>query len=659
MVAPGRIGFTAEIPSASVPLCVSSPVSSLFMERVIYALALAVVTTIRALPLPVCFGLGKFIGATLWLVLPPYRRLARENLTKAFAGEKSPAQIRALTFRHFTTLGANACSAFKVAAMSEDQLKKHHTIEGLEHVKDALAHGKGLVLMISHIGNWELFAQANFHARPWKTATVYQSLRNKRVDDLINSDRRAKGTATFDRKRGLNKALSFLKEGNLVAILVDQHAGDSGLWTPFFGALASTSPLAASLATRTGAPIVPMAVFTDGFAKWRIAARPAIPYEPENTDQLTADINAALESQIRESPADWFWVHNRWKVPHPDFLLARTKRGVYLPPATDPASLKPFRILIRSSNWLGDAVMSSPAVRAIAAGRPDARVTVLTRDKLADFWRTVPGVADVIAVPSDAGVFKVASRIRGRFDVAIIFPNSSRTGLEAWLAGIRRRVGYLGENRKWTLNQIVRPAKKRMWPQHQAYHYLRMADSVGAARGELTIPPAPIPEGPLRIGICPGAEYGPAKRWYPNRFRRVMEAVAQKHPDATFVILGTDADAPVAADILRGFEGQVDDLVGRTTLAQLLDELRRLRTLVTNDTGTMHLAASLGVPVVALFGSTEPLLTGPLGDHHIVIRHQVECSPCYQRNCPLDFRCMEAISTEEVTAAVETILARV
>lgn len=628
------------------------------MERVIYALALAVVTTIRALPLPVCFALGQAIGAILWLVLPPYRRLARENLAKAFAGEKSPAELRSLTFRHFTTLGANTCSAFKVAVMTDEQLARHMTIEGHEHMTAGLVAGKGVVLMISHLGNWELLAQANYLARPWKSATIYQALRNKKLDDLINSDRRAKGTATLDRKRGLTKALSYLKEGNLVGVLVDQHAGDSGLWLPFFNALASTSPLAATLATRTGARVVPMACVTVGFAKWRLSIRPPIPYDPEDSDQLTADINTELESQIRESPADWFWVHNRWKIPHPDFLLARTKRGVYLPPATDPASLKPFRILIRSSNWLGDAVMSSPAVRAIAAGRPDARVTVLTRDKLADFWRTVPGVADVIAVPSDAGVFKVASRIRGRFDVAIIFPNSSRTGLEAWLGGIRRRVGYLGENRKWTLNQIVRPAKKRMWPQHQAYHYLRMADSVGAARGELTIPPAPIPEGPLRIGICPGAEYGPAKRWYPNRFRRVMEAIAQKHPDATFVILGTAADAPVANDILQSFDGKVEDLVGRTTLAQLLDELRRLRTLVTNDTGTMHLAASLGVPVVALFGSTEPLLTGPLGDHHIVIRHQVECSPCYQRNCPLDFRCMEAITTEEVTAAVETILAR-
>ncbi len=628
------------------------------MERVIYAFALAVVTTIRALPLPVCFALGQAIGATLWLLVVPYRRLAHANLAKAFAGEKSPAELRRLTFRHFTTLGANACSAFKVAAMTEDQLRRHHTIEGLEHVTDALAAGKGLVLAISHIGNWELFAQANFHARPWKTATVYQSLRNKQLDDLINRDRRAKGTATFDRKRGLNKALGFLREGNLVAILVDQHAGDSGLWTPFFNALASTSPLAASLACRTGAPIVPMAVFTAGFARWRISARPAIPYDPENSEQLTADVNAALESQIRESPADWFWVHNRWKVPHPDFLLARAKRGVYLPPDTDPATLKPFRILIRSSNWLGDAVMSSPAVRAIAAGRPDARVTILTREKLADFWRTVPGVHDVIAVPSDAGVFKVAMRIRGRFDVAIIFPNSSRTALEAWLGGIRRRVGYEGESRRWMLNQIVRPAKNRMWPRHQAYHYLRMADSVGAERGELSMPAAPRPEGPFRIGLCPGAEYGPAKRWYPTRFRKVMQSLAEKHPDATFVIVGTDADAPVARDIIQGFDGKVEDLTGRTTLAQLLKELARLHVLVTNDTGTMHLAASLGVPCVALFGSTEPLLTGPLGDHHIVIRHQVECSPCYQRNCPLDFRCMEAITAEEVTEAVETILAR-
>jgi ADP-heptose:LPS heptosyltransferase len=344
-------------------------------------------------------------------------------------------------------------------------------------------------------------------------------------------------------------------------------------------------------------------------------------------------------------------------MPHPDFLLARTKRGIYLPPHYDPMNLRPFRILIRSSNWLGDAVMSSPAVRAIKLGRPDARVTILTRDKLADYWRSVPEVDEVISVPEDAGVLKVAWRIRKRFDVAVLFPNSTRSALEVWLAGIRRRVGYLGHKREWMLNQVISEPKKELRPRHHAARYMRIAEKMGAPSVPLTFPTAPCPEGPIRIGICPGAEYGGAKRWYPARFRKMMKLV-QERIDCTFVVVGVMRDEPIARDVLSGAKGKVEDLVGRTSLAQLIEELRGMHALVTNDTGTMHLAASLGVPVVALFGSTEPALTGPLGDDHVVIRHQVECSPCYQRECPIDFRCMDAITAEEVADRVVDLVAR-
>lgn len=627
------------------------------MDRVVYGIALVVVSGIRALPLRACFALGQCIGAVLWAILPGYRRLARENLTRAFGSEMADGRIRKLTFRHFTTLGANTCCALRMANMSESQIRQCMVVENIEPLHEAAARGKGIVFIISHIGNWELFAQINFLEPGLKTGTVYQAIRNKHVDDLINRDRRRRGVATFDRKRGVAKAVTMIREGGLVGVLVDQHAGDAGVWMPFFDSLASTSPLAASLATRTGAAVLPCAVFTEGFAKWRVAFSDEISYSPDEPDQLTADITGALEAQIRRSPADWFWVHNRWKIPHPQFLLARTKRGLYLPKRYDPMKLRPFRILIRSSNWLGDAVMSSLAVRAIKKGRPDAQVTVLTKAKLADFWKTVPEVDDVIAMPEDAGVFKTAMRIRGRFDVAVLLPNSARSALEVWLGGVRRRVGYRGHNREWMLNQVIREPRPSTRPKHHAARYLRIADKMGAPEIPMTFPTAPCPDGPLRIGVCPGAEYGGAKRWYPARFRKMMQLVSEE-VDCTWVVVGVDRDRPIARDILSGFDGKAEDLTGRTSLAKLIEELRRMQILVSNDTGTMHLAASLGVPTVSIFGSTEPLLTRPLGPDHIILRHQVECSPCFQRECPLDFRCMEAISAGEVTAAVLDLVAR-
>ena len=119
---------------------------------------------------------------------------------------------------------------------------------------------------------------------------------------------------------------------------------------PFFNRLCSTSPLAATLAIRANAAVIPSAVYTSGFARWRVVVEEEIPYDPANPERLTADINAVLERQVRQSPADWFWVHNRWKTPWPHLLLGKQKRGIYLPPGTEASQLFPYRFVVRSPN---------------------------------------------------------------------------------------------------------------------------------------------------------------------------------------------------------------------------------------------------------------------------------------------------------------------
>jgi len=336
-----------------------------------------------------------------------------------------------------------------------------------------------------------------------------------------------------------------------------------------------------------------------------------------------------------------------------------------------PDRLRRFRILIRSSNWLGDAVMTVPAIRAIKRGRPDAHVTILSSAELAPVWKLVPEIDEIITA-NTASVWSVVRTIRTQqpFDVGIIFPNSFRTGLEAWLARIPRRVGYRGHYRGWLLNQVVRERRKPRPPEHQAHRYLRIAEQLGAdiASGPVgeavTFPgyatsvpdrSSPASNQPTKLGLCPGAEYGPAKRWLPDRFAEVAKAIAEQKP-VQWVLLGTARDRELGETIAATIGGHCVNRIGQTTLEQLIEELRTCRLLLTNDTGTMHLAALLGVPVVAIFGSTEPALTAPLGDSHIVIRHHVECSPCFLRNCPIDFRCMKAVPAEEVITAVRSLL---
>jgi lipopolysaccharide heptosyltransferase II len=338
------------------------------------------------------------------------------------------------------------------------------------------------------------------------------------------------------------------------------------------------------------------------------------------------------------------------------------------------------RIVIRSSNWLGDAVMSVPAVRAVKRVPGGAHIAVLTPEKLADIWRLVPEVDEVIPFPAPRGkglirtftgmahVFRVARLIRGRgFTTGVVFPNSLRTGLEMWLSRIPRRIGYPGHARRSALlTQVLREEKAETATapgRHQVFHYLRLAEFLGARvepDASFGFPKSGVVRAPgaaARIALCAGAEYGPAKRWLPERFAEVIGTVSG---DAAcrWQLVGTAKDRPVAVEIASFCKNppNVENLCGQTTLAQLIATLRESDALLTNDTGTMHLAALLGVRTVAIFGSTEPALTGPLGSGHTVIRQRAECSPCFLRECPIDFRCMREIEAATVIAAVRATL---
>jgi lipopolysaccharide heptosyltransferase II len=462
---------------------------------------------------------------------------------------------------------------------------------------------------------------------------------------------------TFDRRKGYLDAVDLVEKGGILAILVDQHAGDGALWTPLFRKFASTSPLAAIIADRTGAPLVSVAIHTTGVARWRCVIEPPCEPQGRSVEELTLELNRTLEREISAGPPDWFWVHNRWKTPGP-FLLGNARRGFHPPEAKAVAGLQPFRLLVRSSNWLGDAVMSIPAVEACRRGRPDLHLTILTPAKLAALWRRVPAVDEVIEIQPGESPRALARRVGAKFDAALLFPNSLRSALEARALRIPSIVGYPGHWRRWLLQRIPHFAPESGG--HHADRYLKLAAFCGApvGPGAATFPRAPQRTPPHkipRIGLCPGAEYGPAKRWPAERFAAAVREF-NGHSPASWVLFGVAGDKPAGEAIANACDGTISNRIGQTTLDQLMDELAACDALLTNDTGTMHLAAFLGVPTVAIFGSTEPELTAPLGDFHQILRHQVECSPCFRRECPIDFRCMTRIAPAEAAAALRRIL---
>src|SRR6266403_938227 len=632
------------------------------LDFIVYLLYRSVSAIASALPLPVLFVFGEFLGFCAWIVSGKYRRLAQRNVAIAFGNEKSPRELRRLVCRHFQRLGANLLCSVKLTGMPLEKMATRIEAENLDFIHRELRAGRPVVLILSHLANWELFA----HILPKyigyvRNSTIYQRLGNRFIDEHVRRVRGRAGVEMFDRKEGFDKAIKLLRDGGAIGILSDQHAGDHGLWAPFFGRLASTSPLPALLAKRTRAALVGVAIYTDGRARWRVVISPALQDNQESVGSLSAKTNQVIEQQIRRAPEDWFWVHNRWKTPRPNFLLARYKRGVYLPPDLSAQNLKPFRILIRSSNWLGDAVMSVPAVRAIKNGRCDTYITVAAPAKIASMWKLVSEVDAIIPLTGNSLVAAARSlRRQSRFDAAILFPNSLRVALESWLSGIPRRVGYRGHCRKWLLNQIVPEPRKAGPLEHHSLRFLRIARDCGAETSNVehrisNVQVAVSPER-VKIGLCPGAEYGPAKRWFPERFAEVAKEI-NAQSSAQWILFGTKKDAAIGNQIAAAISDHCVNRIGRTTLDQLISELRECRLLLTNDTGTMHLAALLGVPVVAIFGSTEPALTGPLGNAHIILRHHVECSPCFLRECPIDFRCMKAVTTGEVVDAVRSIAA--
>src|SRR6266487_619445 len=416
------------------------------LDFVVYLLYRAGSAVVAALPLPFLFAFGEFLGVCAWMFSGKYRRLATRNLEIAFANEKSPRELRQLVRLHFRRLGANLLCSAKLTQMPPEKILEHVEVENIESMAREFRAGVPVVLVLSHLGTWEVFAQLMPKFVGFvRNASVYQGLGNRFIDQHVRRTRSQTGLELFDRHDGFQPVIDLLRSGGGVGVLSDQHAGDHGVWTPFFGRLASTSPLPGLLAKRTRAAVIAAAVYTTSPARWRMVFTERFDQPGASIADLTSKINKVIEQQIRVAPEDWFWVHNRWKTPQPNFLLARYKRGVYVPPGVSAHDLKPFRILVRSSNWLGDAVMSAPAVRAIKNGRPDAQVTIVAPTKIAPMWKFVSEVDAIIPISSRSLLRSVRSiRRRAHFDATILFPNSLRVALESWLSGIPRTVGYRG-----------------------------------------------------------------------------------------------------------------------------------------------------------------------------------------------------------------------
>ena len=304
--------------------------------------------------------------------------------------------------------------------------------------------------------------------------------------------------------------------------------------------------------------------------------------------------------------------------------------------------------------------MALPAVRNLKALMMEESLTVAAPEKLAALWRKCPFVDQVITLSHPKSLPIAVNQIReGKFGSAVLLPNSLRAAMEVWQAGVPQRIGYARAGRSLLLTNPLPAPPRNPARMHQRYYYLDLVTAIGgpsdASLPKLRKDPTIVTgfRG-LVLAICPGAEYGPAKRWPVEYFVAVAKHFMSTRK-AKIMLLGAPSDVSVAEQFAKLLP-DVDNRVGKTTLTQFISALTSARLVLSNDSGSMHLASALGVPTLAVFGSTEPQLTGPMGARSRALRHHVPCSPCFLRECPIDFACMKRVTPEAAIAEAEELL---
>ncbi|MGA2418840.1 MAG: lipopolysaccharide heptosyltransferase II [Candidatus Acidiferrum sp.] len=342
-----------------------------------------------------------------------------------------------------------------------------------------------------------------------------------------------------------------------------------------------------------------------------------------------------------------------------------------------------MKILVRATNWVGDAIMAIPALRVVRAKFPEAHIAILARPYVGDIYRGQQIADELIAYDwtgahaGFAGREHLAAKLREQtFDTALLLQNAFDAAWLAWRAKIPRRIGYARDGRGILLTDAVAVPKAGEIPAHEKFYYLELIRRIGwvtelrdeqfiqlnvaeeqLAAAEETLRAAGSRQGIVRIAVGAGASYGSAKCWPPERFAAALNALFA-HMDADVILFGTPGEMPVNDAILGKLSRPAINLTGQTNIAELPALLSRCQVFLGNDSGAMHVASAVGLPVVAVFGPTDPVGTAPVTPRCTIVREKPYCSPCFLRRCPTDHRCMTAVQPAAVASAVTSWLER-
>lgn len=602
------------------------------------------------LPEALLRGLAAVPGDLLFFCFPRRRQLVLSNLHHAF--EDKPADWRRAigraSCRRLIETGLLSLAMpflpetrlrgmLRASPALEKALAPHRRVQGGSEDGPP----RPTLFAAAHLCCWESQTAMPLLVPPPfpEFGVIFRPLDSPAADAWARRSRGRFGMRLLSRKEGFQEAMRILRRHGCIGLLFDQNAGLQGALSTLFGRVCSTSELAGLLAAKFHADVY--ALFPRRLAFWRVELCVERIVHDDTAAGVTLALNRWLESHLRAADAtcaSWLWAHDRWRnqdIPARRLRLEARRnllaadlhlRGLAALP-------RKTRLWIRLPNWLGDVVMTLPLLRAIRASRPDAQITLLAKPQFRPLLEQ-SGVADRVLPlpPSGPGCFLHFHQLRHEHpDCYLLFTNSFRGDLEAWLTRCRQRFGLVRSGRR-------RPLLTHVWRvpgdfDERRRHQVKLWEEFLRHFG-LNAPPDFTPlrlstfaVRPSLIGLICGFENEPAKRWPIAHWQALIARIAAVHPHIRFRLFGTAGDRPITDEVAASLGESVENLAGRTDLFAFAARLAECRLLVTNDTGGMHLANTLGVPVVALFGPTNPLRTGPIFQAPIRLLQPPGCAP--------------------------------
>ncbi|MCR5183190.1 MAG: hypothetical protein K6B46_00630 [Opitutales bacterium] len=613
------------------------------------------------LPRPVIRGLCVSIAHLLLLTMPRRRRVILNNLSH-FDENLDEGELKALALESTARTIETGIFALVSPFFSQKKIRRLYKFD-TTLIDQVIKQNRCAVVGVPHFSQMEALTALKLFSETVrdeiKIGVFYRPFGSKSIERWVKSSRERFGMRLLSRKEGLVQAKTFLNSGNVVAVLFDQSPGGwRGALSLFDGRIATVSELAGALAADKNALLCALYCERTGVFSGTIHFE--VLNSPDPNDKLTNTLvlNDWLVDKMRHSRnlcADWLWLHDRFKGTN-TFLRPHKKN--LLPQTLDYYHLKSlpqnFRLWIRLPNWLGDIVMALPLIQTFRRERPDAKITLLARKHFLPMLEQLNVGDERIALPPKGKGYYRFCRSLSRFhpDALFLFTNSLRSDIEARLIGARtsfgmRRDGYPRPllEKAWRV-----PATIDLTRTHQTRVWERWFQSLHL-NAPLDLSPLPLKdvEKQFRIGLICGTENSPEKRWPVQRWREFIAQATQAYPDLEIYLFGTAKDGAITAQVAREQSSNVVDRAGKTDLPAYMRELSTCRAIVCNDTGGMHLANMLGVPVIAIFGPTNPVRTGPVFDAPKFILQPENCPPTGGMDIAL-------VPAERALAALKTLL---